>query len=253
MGKASLNRMGAALNSLSKRGFTSVDDVLELRNHIEGNLDAYVELGTAKGDAAGDAILDGFGVVLDYMRGRRAAEATTAAIREERAGSRPRDGALDAQGAVARIREYLNLQDPDAETFRNLPLDASSEAGIRLGKFLGELSLDEDMKPLTGDALRQALDAELPTAAVRVLRTAYKAVVDDSRGAAFQTRGTRADAAAWARDGFDRDFFQNNFNVWSNGKWKPELSKAEIEKVLFPAEASRKGEDIVDGAPLCTV
>lgn len=253
MGKASLNRMGAALNSLSKRGFASVDDVLELRNHIEGNLDAYVELGTAKGDAAGDAILDGFDVVLDYMRGRRAAEATTAAIREERAGSRPRDGALDAQGAVARIREYLNLQDPDAETFRNLPLDASSEAGIRLGKFLGELSLDEDMKPLTGDALRQALDAELPTAAVRVLRTAYKAVVDDSRGAAFQTRGTRADAAAWARDGFDRDFFQNNFNVWSNGKWKPELSKAEIEKVLFPAEASRKGEDIVDGAPLCTV
>jgi len=253
MGKASLNRMGAALDSLSKRGFTSVDDVLELRNHIEGNLDAYVELGTAKGDAAGDAILDGFDVVLDYMRGRRATEATTAAIREERAGSRPRDGVLDAQGAVARIREYLNLYDPDAETFRNLPLDADSEAGIRLGKSLGELSLDEDMKPLDGDALRQALDAELPTAAVRVLRAAYKAVVDDSRGAAFQTRGTRADAAAWARDGFDRDFFQNNFNVWSNGKWKPELSKAEIEKVLFPAEASRKGEDIVDGAPLCTV
>ena len=261
MGRASLNRMGAALNSLAKRGFTSVDDVLELRNHIEGNLDAYVELGTVKGDAAGDTIIDGFDRVLDYMKGRRAADEAKASVRAERK-SRAEERTLAetmSPGAFAagRVREYLEglnyrhavPRNGVEAPWRDLPADSDA-----LAKALRNHLLDEDYNEYaTNSEVQSAIRANFADAAYDVLNTAYHAARDGAKGARFRS-GAEADRAlTWKNEGFDLQFFRDNFDIGSIDRLSPNLKRAEVVSLVDPEAASRFGEDIVDGTPLCTV
>lgn len=261
VGRASLNRMGAALNSLAKRGFTSVDDVLELRNHIEGNLDAYVELGTVKGDAAGDTIIDGFDRVLDYMKGRRAADEAKASVRAERA-SRAEERTLaetmsPGTFAASRVREYLEglnyrhavPRNGVEAPWRDLPADSDA-----LAKALRNHLLDEDYNEYaTNSEVQSAIRANFADAAYDVLNAAYHAARDGAKGARFRS-GAEADRAlTWKNEGFDLQFFRDNFDIGSIDRLSPNLKRAEVVSLVDPEAASRFGEDIVDGTPLCTV
>ena len=237
------------MRSLSKHGFRSIDDVQKLRDAFEnGVFDA------AEHKLTNAEMIEGFDNVLDYMRGQRATGEATASVRETRRAREAERAAAASMSPAAlaldRIRGYFRSGAKDVAGWRDIPISEDTVEGRKLRKALGDLLTDDDGAPLSGKPLAEALESELPTAARLVLRAAYAASRDAAGNA---SPGVKADARAWTAEGLGRDFFESNFSVWSNGKWKPELSKAEIEKVLFPAEASRKGEDIVDGAPLCTV